>query len=336
MPTVRQIRWAKFRVLVVSIVSGSILVILFYLLTGGTLFQPKATIYAYIPDASGVAKGSPVRVDGIGVGKVSSVELSGSNQPARIVRVAMRIERNHMANIPNDSTIDIGTETLLGDKFIGIKSGRSATAISPGAELAMKPETNTVDLQQFAQALRTVDATLRDIQDGTSPLGQIVQGEELYNDLLRRLDQIQRGLRGIGNTTGQMGGLLYTDKALKAVVDPLTALDQTLARIQSGQGAMGALLRDSAQYDSLRAAFANMRQSVANLRSSDMVQSDAMYSQWNRSVASMIQTVDRMNADPMFNSSAAYENLNGFALELQNSLRDFRQDPKKYLRLKVF
>jgi hypothetical protein len=50
----------------------------------------------------------------------------------------------------------------------------------------------------------------------------------------------------------------------------------------------------------------------------------------------MIRTVDRMNADPMFNSSAAYDNLNGLAAEMQNSLHEFRQDPRKFLRLQLF
>jgi phospholipid/cholesterol/gamma-HCH transport system substrate-binding protein len=336
MPTVRQIRWAKFRVLVVAVVATTILAILFYLFTGGTIFEPKATIYVYIPDATGVSVGSPVRVDGIGVGKVSSVDLSGSSQPARTVRVGMSVQRSHLANIPVDSTADLGTDTLLGDKFVGITSGRSPIAISPGMEVPLKPQTSTLDLQQFAQGLRTVDATLRDIENGTSPLGQFVVGEDMYDNLLRRVDAIDRGLRAISNSTGQIGTLLYTDKAIRAIEAPLTALDQSLAQIQSGQGAMGALLRDSAQYDSLQAAFVNLRRTVDDFRSSDLMRSDALYRQWNGSLASMIQKVDQMNASPLFSSSAVYENLNGFASEIQTTIRNFRQDPRKYLRLKVF
>jgi len=336
MPTGRQIHWAQFRVLVVVIVAITILSILFYLLTGGTLLEPKATIYVYIPDASGVARGSPVRVNGIGVGKVSKVELSGSNQPARIVRVTMRIERDHLTNIPIDSTADVGADTMLGDKFIGITSGSSPTTISPGMEIKLKPEVTTGDLQQFAQVLRAVDSTLGDIQEGKSPLGQFVTGEDMYDNLLRRFDAIQKGLRTIEDSTGQIGSLLYTDSALQAIQQPLIALDRTLAQIQSGQGAMGVLVRDSAQYDSLRATFANLRQGVANFRSSELVQSDGLYRQWDGSLKSLIQTVDRMNANPLFNSSAAYDNLNGMAFEMEKSMREFRQDPRKYLRFKVF
>ncbi|HKE29708.1 MAG TPA: MlaD family protein [Bryobacteraceae bacterium] len=336
MPSVRRIWWAKVRVLVVAIVAGTILTILVYLLTGGTLLQAKAILYLYIPDASGLAKGSPVRVDGIGVGKVSSVEFSGSNQPARVIRVGMSIERGQLVQIPADSTADLDTESLIGDKFIGIASGTSADHLAPGGEIALKPQTSTLDLQQFAKQLRDVDAVLKDIETGTSPLGQFVTGDEMYRYLLQRVDQIQRGLHAMESTTSQIGAVLYTDQALRQIEAPLVALDQTLARIQSGQGPMGEMLRDSAQYDSLRAAFVNLRRSVSDFRSGDMVQSDALYRQWNRSIESLIQRVDEMNASPLFSSSAAYDNLNGFAKEMQTAVKKFRADPRKFLRLKMF
>ena len=335
MPTVRRIRWAKFRVLVVVVVAGAILTVLFSLFTGGTLFQPKATIYLYIPDASGVGPGSPVRVDGIRVGKVSHVELSGSNRPDRIVLVTMRVEREHLIHIPVDSTADIGADTMLGDRFVGIVSGRSGRTIAPGGTVALKPETNAMDLQQFAQGLRSIDATLRDIENGTSPLGQFVVGDQMYQNLLRRVGQIQAALVSIESTTGQIGGVLYTDKMLRQIEEPLVALDRTLALVQSGQGPMGALLRDSAQYDQLRDAFAGLRKTVDDFRSSPWVQSGALYRQWNRSLASVIQQVDEMNASPVFSSSAVYDNLNGLASEMQNGVRDFRQDPRKFLRIRM-
>jgi hypothetical protein len=43
-----------------------------------------------------------------------------------------------------------------------------------------------------------------------------------------------------------------------------------------------------------------------------------------------------MNADPMLVRSETYDNLNGLAKEFRDTVRDFRQDPRKYLRLKVF
>src|SRR5580698_2614397 len=134
MPTARQVNWARFRVCVVIAVALIILAELFYLLTGGTLFQQKAELYLFMPDSTGIAGGSPVRVDGIDVGKVDRVALSGSTQPNRIVRATMTVEQRWLRTIPVDSFAQLSTETLIGDKFVDVTSGASRTTIRPNGE----------------------------------------------------------------------------------------------------------------------------------------------------------------------------------------------------------
>src|SRR5260370_27824852 len=106
-----QVNWAKLRSSAVILAALLILGTLVYLLTGGTFMEPKAQIYLYLPDATGVSKGSPVRVDGIGVGKVSRVELSGSNEP-NSVKVTMTIERDRLISITDDSTAQTTSHTI--------------------------------------------------------------------------------------------------------------------------------------------------------------------------------------------------------------------------------
>jgi hypothetical protein len=86
----------------------------------------------------------------------------------------------------------------------------------------------------------------------------------------------------------------------------------------------------------MQAQLASLRQSIASIRSNPIVQSDEMYTGWNRAVASMIQQVDDIGANPLFRSTEMYDSLNGFAKEIESTVRDFRRDPQKYLRLKLF
>src|SRR5690242_18564749 len=104
MPSQERVSWAKLRASAVFVAALAILATLIVLLTGGTLFEPKSTIYLYMPDAVALIATAPVRVDGIGVGKVETVELSGLNAPDRVVKVTMIIERDRLASIPDDST----------------------------------------------------------------------------------------------------------------------------------------------------------------------------------------------------------------------------------------
>jgi phospholipid/cholesterol/gamma-HCH transport system substrate-binding protein len=337
MPSASRVNWAKFRVAVVCVVAGVILATLVYLLTGGTLLQQKTTIYLYIPDATGLTSGSPVRVDGIGVGKVDSVNLSGSTQSSRVIRVSMIVERGLLSKLPADSFAQLSSEDLAGDKFVDITSGRSTNRIAPNGELSYKEQSDfmkSLDLSQVAKQLRDVDAVITDIENGKSPLGKFIQGDEFYNDLRRRTTELQNGMRTIASTTSEVGQALYTDKLYQQVSEPLAALDQDLAKLQSGQGAGGQLLRDSAQYDQLQATARDLQKSIGDFRSGDFLKSDQMYNDWLRGMAALIQNVEQMNADPMLNRSETYENLNGYAKEMRDLVRDFRKDPRKYLRLK--
>ncbi len=99
MPSAQRVAWAKVRVSAVVFVALAILGTIAYLLTGGTLLESTATLYLYVSDATGLGSGSPVRVNGIGVGKVQSVLLSGSTNPDRVVKITMIVERERLANI---------------------------------------------------------------------------------------------------------------------------------------------------------------------------------------------------------------------------------------------
>ena len=338
MPEVQQVEWARFRVAVVGLVALTILGTLLYLLTGGTAFKEKATLYLYVPDATGIGPNSPVEVDGINVGKVSAVRLSGSPDPNRVVRVSIRVERTMLQSIPAESFAQLSVASPVGDKFVDITS-RGTGVRRPDTEITFREEPDifkTLDLTGLEQQLRDIDKVLDDIETGRSPLGQFVQGTQMYDDLRRRFTQMERDVRAAANTTSNVGQVLYSDQMYQRVLAPIQELDQTLGKIQSGQGPIGQVLRDTAQYEQTRATLQDLRSTLESLSSGALLQSDEMYKVWNRSVTSLIQAVDQFNTDPMFRTSEVYDNLNGFAAGTAKSLRDFRQDPRKYLRMRLF
>jgi len=339
MPSRAQVRWAKFRTTAVSLVALLILGVLVYLLTGGTLLQPKAVIYMYIPDATGLGPGSPVRVDGIGVGKVQMVALSGLREPSRVVKVTMEVARQSLSSIPVDSYAQLSTDSLIGDKFVDVSSGTSSGRLRPGEELTYKEQIDmlkSVDMQQLEKNLQAMDVMLTGIEQGTSRVGQFVVGEGMYRNILKRVGEFERSLRQAVSTTSRVGQALYTDARLRQIRDPLVQLDGSLARVQSGQGDAGRFLRDPAQYEKLRADVQGLRRAVAEIRSREFLQSDRQYADWNRTVDAMIHTVDAIKAGSLFGEPVTHDGLNGLLREMRNTVRDFREDPRKYLRLKVF
>ena len=334
MPSAARVKWAKFRVIAVSVVSVVILITLLLQLFGGLLFSPKTLVYLYIPDASGLSGESPVRVDGIDVGRVSAVELSGSKDPNRAVKVTLLFYRDRVRGIPADSVAQISSDSLIGDKFVDISGGRSTQNLPPEAEMTYKDQPDlvrSIDLSQFTQQLRLVDATLTDIEQGRSQFGKFVKGDEFYNDLIRRMKELQKGIQAAQSTTGDVGALLSNDKLHAQAIQFVEQLDKSIAQIQSKP-----MLRSTAQYDQILSQAQAFRRSVVELEKNDLLQSTTAYDNATQSVAAMIQMVDDFSRNPQLTSVVEYDNWNGSLKELRDSLKDFRENPRKYLRMKLF
>src|ERR1035437_184783 len=339
MPSAQQVNWAKFRASAVILAGLLILGTLAFLLTGGTFLEPKTQIYLFLPDATGVAPGSPVRVDGIGVGKVILVELSGSNEANRVVKVTMSIGRDRLASITGDSTAETATDTIIGDKFIDVTSGTGASHLMPGGELQFKGSGDLmqrVDIAQFQKQMHLIEVLLDDIEQGRSPLGEFIMGETIYNELRNKVADLQRGIHVAADTTTAVGQALYTDALYRKIAEPVRQLDESLARLQSGQGTGGALLRDTRQYEQALAQVAGLRRSIDSLHGAEMMTAERSYNDWTRQVAAIIRTVDQFNAGPMLTTPAVYDNLRGMATEIQATPKEFRENPRKFLRLKPF
>jgi phospholipid/cholesterol/gamma-HCH transport system substrate-binding protein len=267
------------------------------------------------------------------------VVFSGSNNPLRIVKVTMKVGREHLASISTDSMTQISADTLVGDKFVDIVSGKAPGHIAPFGELNFKDQPDmmrTIDLVDFERQLRIVDATLADIEKGANPLGQFIQTDTVYVSLRKKFIELQGAIRKAKLTTSLAGSLIYTDALYRKMLDPFVQLDQALARLQAGQGGLGKFLRNPAQYDQARAEARDLRKSIAGVESAEFISSDAMYAGWDRMLSGLIQKLDEVNATPMFSSSETFDNLNGAAAQMRNTMKDFREDPRKFLRLKIF
>jgi phospholipid/cholesterol/gamma-HCH transport system substrate-binding protein len=266
---------------------------------------------------------------------VRAVRLSGSKDPNRVVEILFSVELEHLCEIPNDSTAQVSAENIIGDQFLDISKGVSPQRVSPGGEIAYKADPEllkSLDIPQFEKNLRAIDAMIADIQQGRGPVGEFVVGDRMYEDLRRRVRELQRGIQSATNAGTQIGKLLYTESDYRRLLEPVRRLDDSLARIQSGQGEAGRLLRDAGQYEQVRATLENLHRTLAAQKLTDETQ----YRQWNARVSSLIAWVEELNVRPAFSRTEVYDGLNGAARELGGTLREFREDPRKFLRVKVF
>ena len=88
MASQQKVEWAKLKTGILATVAMVIAAVLIFLLTGnGTLFEKQALLKTFMVDSAGMAENAPVRLNGILVGHIKQVMLSGSTVPRRTVEV---------------------------------------------------------------------------------------------------------------------------------------------------------------------------------------------------------------------------------------------------------
>ncbi len=357
MPSAQRVSWSKLRVGILALSALVILgVLIFLLTTSGNLFRRKAELRTYMDDASGTAESAPVRLNGLPIGNVTRIRLSGSKDPKRAVEFILTVQSKYLQDIPQDSIASISASNLLGDKFINITRGTSTTPVKPGAELRSAQVKDIPELMAesanlltiFQDILRRVDSLVGGIEAGQGNIGKLLKDEELYDRLNGIAAEGQQLLADIRNGKGTLSRLLYDDTLYQELRSPIKRIDDILAGLQSGQGTAGKLMRDPALYDAIHQTMAQIRTLVAGVNAGKgtagkLLTDDQLYSQLNQLVAKLDATVNRVNSGQgtlgqLLANPQLYESMNGATRELQSLLRDMHANPKRFLaiQLKLF
>ena len=100
------------------------------------------SLFARFNTVSGLRVGSPVKMLGIGVGRVGRLTMDQKDQKAV---VEIRIQKG--IKVYNDAIASIKTEGLIGDKFLSIGPGGSGKLLGPGGTITeTQPAVDLVDL----------------------------------------------------------------------------------------------------------------------------------------------------------------------------------------------
>jgi phospholipid/cholesterol/gamma-HCH transport system substrate-binding protein len=199
-----------------------------------------------------------------------------------------------------------------------------------------------IDLRQFDAQLRTIDQVIQDIQAGKGPLGQFVMSDaSVPASFWMGLPRWKRSCTPPPDRSLNWDRALYSAAMYDNLSASLRQLDDRLAQLQANP-----LLRDTTQYDQIRDQIAQVRHTLADLNAGkgaggQLIASDAAYVEWNRRVAAWIENVDALNSGEgamgqMLSNAQTYESLNGALRELQSTVKEFRADPQKFLRIKIF
>jgi len=349
-----KLRWSQLKIGVVAITAMFILGGLIFLLTSTKgILHHNALLRTYMDDASGIADGSPVRLNGLTVGYLEGLRLTNARERNRTVEFDMRVEPRFLNQIPIDSVAGITAANLLGDKFINITKGRSPQHVDEGAELIAVQVQDIPELMaqsaKLLQTLQTIvtrlDNLLAGVEAGKGNIGKLLKDEELYNRLNGVAFEGQKLLSDVRTGNGTISKLIYDDALYQEVRAPLKRIDAILADMQAGQGTAGKLLKDPALYDDARQTMAEIHSLVADLNAGKgtagkLLKDDELHRRLNELVAKLNTTVDKIQAGQgtigqLVVNPQLYDSLNSATRELQQLTNDVRANPKKFLTIRL-
>ncbi len=371
MPSAEKVSWAKLRVGIVAMVALTLLFIMVFLLTGNkSLFASDVPVYTYMDDSAAMTEGSAVRLNGIEIGKLKKIELSGENKPNRIVRLTMAIDDRMLKSIPVDSQAAVGAENLLGSKYINIRKGKQGATIVSGSEL---PSLDTREFQdlvnaayptlQSMQGIATrIDKIVGIVESGQGSIGKLLVDDELYNvavnmvadvrsavkDARSAVVDVQKMTSYVAEGKGSVGKVLYDETLYNDFRASLAKVDKMLADVEAGQGSAGKFLKDPALFDESKKTILEMKKMAEDLNQGKgtmgkLLKDDELSKRMNNLLAKLDTTVEKINAGQgtigqLMVNPQLYESLNGTAKEMNSFMKDFRANPKKFLsiQLKLF
>lgn len=349
-----KVRWAQLRVGVMAIAAMAILGTLIFLLTsGGSLFRNMVSVYTFMGDTGAMAQGSPVRLNGIVIGSVKDVRLSGDKSAGRAIRIELKIYEDMLTHIPVDSTAFISAENMLGTKYINITMGQSPETVKAGGEVKARQVegfdevvASSYDLlTSFKGILDRMNAIISEVEKGQGTIGKFLVDPSFYDELTKAVTEVRQIAQAVGDGQGTMGKLFYDTSMYDKINKVLGDLDSVVLDLRAGRGSAGKLLTDDELYNETRASIAEVKQLLKELNEGKgtmgkLLKDDQIAKDLGLTLNKVNTTIDNLNdgkgtIGQLMVNPQLYESLNGFSVELKEFMKDVRANPKKYLRVKL-
>lgn len=309
---------------IIAIAAIGLLVAGVNFLKGNSFFGGDDIYYAYFPNTAGVTGATSIYVNGVVVGKVLTVELTGSKDPLKQVIMQFNIQDDNF-KIPKGSMIEAGgidmlTKGLIITPNVDISQGY----YKPGDKIQ-----GVVNQDLMAQVKTAVDPIVQKVQTALSSLDKFINQVSSFwdttatSELNGTMKELQIAIRKLGNVANEVEGLVASEKV-------------KLSKIFSNvEGITSNLQKSNEQITSI----------VGNAKklTDDLVTAD-----FAGTIASAKATLDKFNKalDGMNNGEGTlgkllsdeqlYNELNMTNKRLQNLVEDIEVHPERYIHFSVF
>ncbi|WAL99659.1 MCE family protein [Streptomyces sp. Je 1-369] len=180
----------------------------------GTDVGRTRTYKAWFTDATGLNEGDSVRVAGVEVGQVSSIEIV----QRRYAEVEFALDEDR--RMPASATASIKYLNMIGQRFVDVRRGAGPVgrALEPGQTIPLSRTSPALDLTQLFNGFQPLMQGLspRDTNELAASIVQVLQGEGgTVESLLRTIGSLTTTVAAKDRVIGEV--ITNLNRVLKAV-----------------------------------------------------------------------------------------------------------------------
>jgi phospholipid/cholesterol/gamma-HCH transport system substrate-binding protein len=189
----------------------------------------------------GLVHGAKVTLGGLQIGSVTHLSF---DPKARDMRVEFSVEKDYANYIRKDSTVEVVTQGVLGDKYLSVLAGDPT---QPEVENhGDVPQGVSKDLSQI---ITSSDQLVHKLSETTESLERILSSFNKGN----RAEQFFQGLSTTSKNLAEVSAHLNDEISQSKLKSSMNHLNSILQKIDQGQGSMGAFINDPGLYDDAKA-----------------------------------------------------------------------------------
>ncbi len=356
MPSQKQIKWSELRVGVTVIFASLVLGLLLFLMSGtGGFFSKRITLVSYFDNAEGLRVGAPVRLSGVDIGNVSKILIvRDRDKQLTPVEIVMKVSTKYSFNLRRDTRTSLETAGVLGETFMDMDSSQ---AIGPPAQdgdtlpTSVHPDFNEVvrssqsTLQNMDALLKRADRILAFAESGKGSLGKLIYDPTLYDRFSQTVAELKTVVDEIAKGQGSLGQLINSNDAYTKFLATLDKMNGVVDDLQQGKGTAGKFLKDPSLYDNANDTVANLKKVSEDLNAGKgtagrLLKDEELGKKIDTTMTKLAALTSELEAGQgtagkLFKDETLYNNANQMLEESRNLVKAIRENPKKYLSIKL-
>jgi phospholipid/cholesterol/gamma-HCH transport system substrate-binding protein len=356
LPSQKQLKWSQLRVGTTVIVASLTLALLLFLMSGTAgLLTKRITLKSYFDNAAGLRQGAPVRLSGVDIGNVSHIRIvPDKDKQLTPVEVTMKVSTKYIYALRRDSVTSLDTAGVLGETYLDIDSSQAIAAVAQDGDTLptqVHPDFNQVvrasqsTLQNMDALLKRADRILAFAESGKGSLGKLIYDPTLYNRFSDTVADFQKIVNEVASGQGSLGALISRNDAYDKFLATLDKMNAVIDDIQAGKGTAGKFVKDPALYDNANATIANLRKVTEDINAGKgtigrLTKDEELANKLDTTITKLSQLTTELEAGQgtagkLFKDESLYNNANQVLVESRDLIKALRENPKKYLSIKM-